>query len=210
MDRKAHWEKIYTTRSHKEVSWFAEHVNASLELIRESGVPKRGAFIDIGGGASTLVDDLLEEGWSDLTVLDISGAALEIARMRLGPLASSVRWLEEDLLASDLLGRRFDLWHDRAVFHFLTEEPDRERYRAQVEAHLAPGGAVILSVFAEDGPEKCSGLVIRRHGEGDIEAFFGPGFRKVGARKTVHVTPAGAEQRFVNVILRREAAGRTR
>lgn len=203
MDRKAHWEKIYSTKSHKEVSWFAEHVSTSLSLISRGNLPKHAPIIDIGGGASTLVDDLIEAGNSDITVLDLSGAALEIARMRLEALASAVRWIEGDVLASDLGGREYGLWHDRAVFHFLTVEADRLGYRDQVAAHLRVGGLLVMSVFAEDGPEKCSGLTVRRHGKVELAAFFGEGYETVHAEPSVHTTPSGAEQRFVNLILRR-------
>lgn len=203
MNTKAHWEKVYSTKSHKDVSWFAEHVTTSLALIARGNLPKDAPAIDIGGGASTLVDDLIEAGYSDLTVFDISGAALEIARMRLEAMASTVRWIEDDILTSDLGGREYGLWHDRAVFHFLTAEADRQSYRKQVAGHLRVGGLLVMSVFAEDGPEKCSGLTVKRHGEGELAAFFGEGYETVHAEPSVHTTPSGAGQRFVNLVLRR-------
>lgn len=205
MDRKAHWEKIYSTKSHKEVSWFAEHVSNSLSLIARGNLPKDTPVIDIGGGASTLVDDLIETGYSDITVLDISGAALEIARMRLEAMSSTVRWIEDDVLTSELGGREYGLWHDRAVFHFLTGQEERDRYLRQVETHLRIGGVLVLSVFADDGPEKCSGLTVKRHDEEEILRFFGAGFRQVHSERSIHVTPAKSDQRFVNVVLWRLA-----
>lgn len=207
MDRKAHWEKIYSTKSHREVSWFAEHVSTSLDLFRLANPAKTGAVIDVGGGASTLVDDLVEAGYLDLTVLDISGAALEIARTRLEAVASAVRWIEADVLESDLGGREYEVWHDRAVFHFLTAEEDREKYRDQVIRHLRPGGSLLISVFADDGPGKCSGLTIKRHGEDEITEFFAEGFDKLHSARSIHSTPAGVEQRFINLILRRKDSG---
>lgn len=202
-DRKSHWEKVYAARSHREVSWFAEHIESSLRLIERTGVGKDAGLIDVGGGASTLVDDLLRSGYRDLTVLDISGTALAIAKDRLKEDAAKVKWIESDILASDFGGRTYALWHDRAVFHFLTEEADRDRYKDKVNAHLDRNGFLVLSVFADDGPEKCSLLDVRRHSEGQIEAFFGKGFRTLHVERAIHTTPAKAGQRFLNMILER-------
>jgi 2-polyprenyl-3-methyl-5-hydroxy-6-metoxy-1,4-benzoquinol methylase len=203
MDRKTHWEKVYTTKSHTEVSWFAEHIQTSLGLIGKTGADKASAIIDVGGGASTLVDDLSANGYQDLTVIDISGAALKIARDRLGGEAGKIKWMESDILESDFGRRQYDVWHDRAVFHFLTTVEDRAAYRQKVLTHVKKGGFVVLSIFADDGPLKCSMLDIKRHSGTEIEEFFGNEFEKVHEDRTSHITPAKVEQKFVNVILKR-------
>jgi len=205
MDQKSHWEKIYQSKSHTEVSWFAEHVVTSLELIGKTGLPKSASIVDVGGGASTLVDDLWSDGYRDITVIDLSKTALEIAQKRLGQAAQSVRWLDADILKTDFQGRAFDLWHDRAVFHFLTEDPLRQAYKAQLIRHVSPTGYVVMSLFAEDGPEKCSGLVVQRQSGEDLVRFFGAGFEKVFESKTIHVTPSQVEQRFLNIVFKRVA-----
>jgi 2-polyprenyl-3-methyl-5-hydroxy-6-metoxy-1,4-benzoquinol methylase len=203
IERKAHWEKVYTTKSHREVSWFAEHIGTSLELIARTGVGKAGRIIDVGGGASTLVDDLLVSGYRDLTVLDISGAALKIAQARLQQDSGRVNWIVADILKSDLGKGTYDVWHDRAVFHFLTTDEERNAYKEKVAGHLNVDGFVVLSVFAADGPEKCSMLEVRRHSGTQIESFFGAGYQKTFEEHTTHATPGKAEQKFVNMILKR-------
>lgn len=203
MDKKSHWEKVYTTKSHTEVSWFAEHIQSSLGLIGKSGADKSSAIIDVGGGASTLADDLLEDGYHDLTVIDISGAALKIAKDRLKERAGKIEWIEDDILVSDFGKRRFDVWHDRAVFHFLTTDAERNAYRKKVSEHVRKGGFVVLSVFAEDGPLKCSMLEIKRHSGSEIEEFFGKNYLKIYEGRTSHITPSKVEQKFVNVVLKR-------
>lgn len=203
MDKKAHWEKIYSTKSHKEVSWFTEHVYSSLELIHKTGINKDEAIIDVGGGASTLADDLLNEGYRDITVFDISGSALAIAKERLKEKSSQVQWIEDDILNSDFGGKKYDLWHDRAVFHFLTSEEEREVYKEKVHRHLKQDGFLLISVFADDGPLKCSMLEIKRHSEKDVVDFFGNSFSKIFEERMVHITPSNIEQKFVNVILKK-------
>lgn len=205
MDRKSHWDKVYASKSHKEVSWYAEHIQSSLALIERAGASKSAAIIDIGGGASTLAEDLLKLGFRNVAVLDVSGAALKIAQERLGAKAGDVSWIEGDLLEIDFSQRKFDLWHDRAVFHFLTEEADRLQYKVKLLRHLKQGGKAIFSVFADDGPEKCSLLDVRRHHEDDLFAFFQKEFDPSYHERTVHKTPSGTEQRFVNVILKRKS-----
>ena len=202
-DVKSHWQDIYRTKRPEAVSWYAQHLDVSLELIDTLKLGKQQSIIDVGGGASTLVDDLLARGYTDLTVLDISADALQASMRRLGAEAAKVKWMAADLLQSDFADRRFDLWHDRAVFHFLTDEQDRARYREQMLAHLSANGFVILGTFADDGPTKCSGLDVRRHSESDIDVFLGPAFRRVAARRSTHVTPGGAQQRFVSVAAQR-------
>lgn len=204
-DPEAHWENIYATKDHRSVSWYAPHVATSLELIRGLALPSSARILDVGGGASTLVDDLLGLGFANPTVLDLSASALAIAKARLGADADKVRWIKGDVLEADLGPEAFDVWHDRAVLHFLTEPAQRERYRDRIAGSLAPSGYVVISVFADDGPMKCSGLEVRRSGEGDLEALLGPGFSTIRTWRTLHVTPSGNEQRFVHLVSRKSA-----
>lgn len=197
MDRKQHWEQVYATKSPDAVSWFQEHADQSLRLIRNTGLDKEAAIIDVGGGASTLVDDLAAQGYTDLTVLDLSAAALAVAKQRLGKYAAAVHWMEGDVTNAEFPGRRFDIWHDRAVFHFLTDPADRQAYVERVMHAVRPGGHVIIATFAEDGPEKCSGLPVMRYQPESLHAEFGEAFMLVDHEKEVHHTPSGATQRFV-------------
>uniref|UniRef100_UPI002AB78998 class I SAM-dependent methyltransferase n=1 Tax=Paraburkholderia sp. J8-2 TaxID=2805440 RepID=UPI002AB78998 len=162
MQSKEHWNHVYETKASTDVSWFQEHPRQSIELIEQSGVDKDAAIIDVGGGASTLVDDLIDKGYSELTVLDLSEAALEVARERLGERVQAVSWIVGDVTKADLPVHAFDVWHDRAVFHFLTSEAEREAYVRTVLRTVKPGGTVIVATFAEDGPERCSGLPVMR------------------------------------------------
>lgn len=158
MQSRDHWEKVYSTKATDAVSWFQPHADFSVGLIKATGVDRDAAIIDVGGGASTLVDDLLANGYTDLTVLDLSAAALAAARNRLGARASAVRWIEADTTKANLPPNRYDIWHDRAVFHFLTSAEDRAAYVQAVFDSVKPGGHVIVATFAEDGPNQCSGL----------------------------------------------------
>lgn len=194
---KAHWEDVYSTKAETEVSWFQEHSDLSLGLIRRTGVGRDGAIIDVGGGASRLVDDLLNDGHSDLTVLDVSASALAVARRRLGPLAGSVTWLEADITAVELPYRRFDIWHDRAVFHFLTEADQRERYVRAVQHSVKPGGHVIVAAFGPDGPLRCSGLPVVRYSAKRLHDEFGATFELVDHTSEAHRTPFGSVQKFI-------------
>lgn len=195
-DAKAHWEEVYQTKAETEVSWFQEHSDVSLGLIRRSGVPKDGAIIDVGGGASRLVDGLIAGGYSALTVLDISGAALAVTRQRLGNLAEAVDWIEADITDVDLPRQRFDLWHDRAVFHFLTEEDQRRRYVRALRQAIRPGGHLIIATFGPDGPTRCSGLPVVRYGPGRLLEELGEGFELVEQMSEAHRTPFGKVQQF--------------
>lgn len=197
MPTKTHWEQVYSTKLVTEVSWFQEHSEVSLDLIDRSGVGTGGAIIDVGGGASRLVDDLLAKGYQDLTVLDVSAAALSIAKQRLGTHAEAVNWLEADITSVVLPRRRFDLWHDRAVFHFLTEGADRARYVQAVRDSVRPGGHVIVAAFGPDGPTKCSGLPVVRYDPERLHDELGPGFERIEHATEDHRTPSGAVQRFV-------------
>ncbi len=197
MQSKAHWENVYTTKSTDAVSWFQEHANLSLDLIKATGAGRDAGIIDVGGGASTLVDDLLAEGYTDLSVLDLSGAALQAARKRLEAQADKVHWIEADITQADLLPGRYDIWHDRAVFHFLTDAADRAAYVRTVLRSVKPGGHVIVATFAEDGPMQCSGLPVMRYGADELHDEFGAAFTLLKHQKEAHRTPFGTEQQFV-------------
>jgi 2-polyprenyl-3-methyl-5-hydroxy-6-metoxy-1,4-benzoquinol methylase len=203
MQSKEHWEKVYSTKAATQVSWFQEHAAMSLQLIARQNVPLSAAIIDVGGGASTLVDDLLDGGYRHLTVLDLSGAAIATAKSRLGERASLVQWREANVLEESLPSHSFDVWHDRAVFHFLTTEKERQAYVAQVLRAVKPGGLVIVATFAEDGPTQCSGLPVMRYAANDLHAQFGAPFELLGHEKELHMTPGGNEQKFVYCVCRR-------
>lgn len=203
MKSKEHWEKVYSTRASTEVSWFQEHATLSLKLIREASIPKSASIIDVGGGASTLVDDLLANGYEHLTILDLSGAALATAKSRLGPNADRVLWVEANVLNAVLPTHGYDVWHDRAVFHFLTSEEGRHAYVRTVLQAVKPGGLVIVATFAEDGPNKCSGLPVMRYSADELHAEFGVPFQLLCHEKESHKTPGGNEQKFVYCFCRR-------
>jgi SAM-dependent methyltransferase len=196
MDPRDHWQRVYDEKDAKEVSWYRPHLDTSLSLIRGTGVPRTARIIDVGGGAATLVDDLLERGFEAVTVFDVSAIALEKAKYRLGDDSVKVKWLTGDVTEADLGQDRYDLWHDRAVLHFLTEADDRQRYARVLRRALAPDGHVILAAFAPHGPEKCSGLPVRRHGTADFVDLVGEGFALRGETVEIHVTPSGNKQPF--------------
>jgi ubiquinone/menaquinone biosynthesis C-methylase UbiE len=197
MSRKAHWEHIHQTKAPTQVSWYQEHALHSLQLIANTGVGKDGQIIDVGGGISTLADDLLLTGYLNITVLDISFSALETARQRLGPSAKKITWIEADVTQVRLPYQFYDVWHDRAVFHFLTEWEDRRHYVNSVRDVVKPGGHVIVATFASDGPEKCSGLQVVRYAPDSLHHEFGEGFEMVGSTSEAHCTPFGTEQKFI-------------
>lgn len=204
MQSKEHWEQIYTTKTATNVSWFQEHAQQSIDLIRQTGAEKDGGVIDVGGGASTLVDDLLQEGYANLTVLDLSEAALATARRRLGEPANHVNWLVGDITRVELPRHAYSVWHDRAVFHFLTTREERAAYIRMVLCAVKPGGHVIVATFAEDGPEKCSGLPVVRYSADGLHAEFGAPFTLLAQEREEHHTPAGAIQTFVYCLCRKE------
>lgn len=204
MDKKQHWEKVYDTKASDNVSWFQEHASQSLELIHSTGLGKDAAVIDVGGGASVLVDELMEEGYKDLTVLDLSSSALEVAKQRLGNDANSIHWMVGDITNIELSQNRYDIWHDRAVFHFLTDPADRQAYVEQVLHAVRPKGHVIIATFAEDGPEKCSGLPVVRYRPETLHAEFGEAFHLVKHDKELHHTPFGTEQQFIYCYCRKD------
>lgn len=203
MQPKQHWETVYMTKSTDSVSWFQPHASLSLDLIRATGLGKDAGIIDVGGGASTLVDDLLANGYSDLTVLDLSAHAMEAARKRLGRDECRVRWIEADITEVDLPPKRYDIWHDRAVFHFLTTPEQREAYVQTVFRSVKPGGHVIVATFAEDGPLECSGLPVMRYRPEELHDQFGQAFTLLKHQKEAHHTPAGKVQQFVYCYCRR-------
>ncbi|HEX2365573.1 MAG TPA: class I SAM-dependent methyltransferase, partial [Bradyrhizobium sp.] len=187
-DRQAHWQNVYATKAEREVSWFQENPAPSLDLIAATGISSDAAIIDIGGGASRLVDHLLDRGFRRLSILDLSAKALEVAKKRLGQRGDGVEWIVADVTAWQPL-RTYDLWHDRAAFHFLTEAADRDAYVACLKKALRPGGNVIIATFASDGPERCSGLPIVRYDAASLSKILGSDFRLIGEQRHEHATP---------------------
>lgn len=194
--RKAHWDRVWSEKDETDTSWFQDRPGLSLGLIEAAGIRSGDAVIDVGGGASRLVDHLLERGFDNLAVLDLSAAALAQARRRLGERADRVRWLEQDVTRFRP-ARRYRLWHDRAVFHFLLEADERARYRAAMDRALAADGQAIIATFGPDGPTRCSGLPTVRYAAAELAAELGPGWRLLEHRAEAHRTPAGREQHFV-------------
>jgi SAM-dependent methyltransferase len=201
-NRQAHWENVYTTKDDTEVSWFEQTPLLSLELIRAAGATPKSAIIDIGGGASRLVDVLLDEGFADVSVLDISATALATAKARLGARAAQATWIAADVTRWQP-PQRYAVWHDRAAFHFLTEPDDRTAYVACLKKALAPGGYAIIGAFATDGPERCSGLPVVRYDADSLGATLGEGFVLQHTRRHEHRTPGGVIQRFQFSVFRR-------
>jgi trans-aconitate methyltransferase len=201
-DRRSHWDKIYAERKPDEVSWHQERPALSLELIGCAAPSKKARVIDVGGGASRLAGALLDEGFSDVTVLDVSGRALACAKESLGGRAERVTWIESDV-AGFAPEAAYELWHDRAVFHFLTEAAEREAYVDALRRSLKPGGAAVLAAFAPDGPETCSGLPVRRYDAKLLREAFGPGFELVHEAAETHVTPWKTAQKFKYFLIKR-------
>ena len=197
MDRKQHWEDVYGKKKPDEVSWYQTEATLSLQLVDEIARGRTTSIIDVGGGASTLVDGLVDRPTNEITVLDLSGRALREAQTRLGAKAARVRWIEGDILNVDLPQASYDVWHDRAVFHFLTNPADRRLYVDQVRRSVRVGGHVLVATFAADGPLKCSGLDVARYSPEDLHAQFGEAFRLLRSVHENHVTPWGATQSFV-------------
>jgi SAM-dependent methyltransferase len=204
---QAHWENVYTTKSENEVSWFQQSPAPSLELIVQAGATSKSAIIDIGGGASRLVDHLVEQGFEDVTVLDLSGAALAAAKSRLerrlGVRAERVSWIVTDATTFEPV-RSYDIWHDRAAFHFLTDANDRAAYIARLGRALKLGGHAIIATFALDGPEKCSGLPVARYDSASLGRTLGAAFKLVHTQRHEHATPWGSRQIFQFSVFKRE------
>jgi SAM-dependent methyltransferase len=197
MPSKSHWEQVYASKAVDTVSWFQEHALTSLRLIESAGVGTGAAIVDVGGGASTLIDDLLARGYRNLTVLDLSATALAKARQRLGTRASSVNWIEADITRYRFPRHSVDVWHDRAVFHFLTAPEGRAAYVRSVLHAVKPGGLVIVATFSEGGPEQCSGLPVMRYDAESLHDEFGAPFSLLGHECEEHHTPAGKIQQFI-------------
>jgi SAM-dependent methyltransferase len=200
--RQAHWQNVYTKKGENEVSWFQENPAPSLELIAQVGATSTSAIIDIGGGASRLVDNLVELDFENVTVLDLSEAALEAAKDRLGGRAARVQWIVADATVWEPR-EAYDTWHDRAAFHFLTEERDRAAYIARLEGALKVGGHAIIATYALDGPERCSGLAVVRYDPVSLGQTLGRTFQLVDTRRHAHATPWGSNQSFQFSVFRR-------
>ena len=201
--RQAHWENVYTTKGENDVSWFQENPAPSLELIDRMGATPASAIVDIGGGASRLVDNLVAKGFQDIAVLDFSAAALDAARARLGAKAGKVTWIVADVTLWEP-SRTYDIWHDRAAFHFLTDPNDRGAYVARLKRALKVGGHAIIATFAPDGPERCSGLPVVRYDAASLGRALGPDFGLVEGLRHAHATPWGSQQAFQFSVFRRE------
>ena len=205
MSSEEHWESVYSQKDATEVSWYQAHLEKSLAMIASCRLPLAAPIVDIGGGASTLVDDLLDAGYTKLTVIDLAKAALEQAKARLASRAASVTWLAGNATAPLLDPCSVSLWHDRAVFHFLTDEKDRRAYVEQVARCVERGGYVLVGTFAENGPERCSGLPVARYSPRELASIFEPDFESVAEDREVHQTPWGSEQKFSYSLCRRRS-----
>ncbi|MEO7148824.1 MAG: class I SAM-dependent methyltransferase [Rhodanobacteraceae bacterium] len=203
---ESHWDAVYTGKREAQTSWYRPHLDASLRMIDALDLPRDAALLDVGGGRATLVDDLLERGFGDITVLDISTVALDEARARLGPNAASVHWLVGDVTQIDLAPAHCALWHDRAVFHFMIESDARARYVAAAARAVRPGGYAVIGTFAVDGPPRCSGLPVARYNAEALAETFAPAFEKISGCRDAHRTPSGSEQAFTYIALRRRYA----
>jgi 2-polyprenyl-3-methyl-5-hydroxy-6-metoxy-1,4-benzoquinol methylase len=197
MNAGAHWEKVYNTLAPEAVSWYRPHLETSLALIERAAGGRSASIIDVGGGASTLVDDLLARGYENVNILDISQTALLLAKARLGAAAQRVHWLLADVAHASLPSHAYDVWHDRAVFHFLTVQEDRAGYVQNVMHAVKRGGHVIVSTFGPEGPTKCSGLDVVRYDAESLHDQFGKHFRLVESVKEMHQTPFGRTQQFL-------------
>ncbi len=197
MQNSEHWEDVYRNKRFDAVSWYAPHLGESLRLIEQLCPDKTAAIVDIGGGESTLVDDLLQRHYLDVSVLDISATAIDFTKQRLGAKAQQVSWHVGDITQYDFGSKRFDLWHDRAVFHFLTDSAARHRYVDLVRRAVNPGGYVLMATFGPNGPLQCSGLDVVRYDEQSLHHEFGEGFILQGSELAQHHTPMGTDQQFL-------------
>ncbi|MGA2879992.1 MAG: class I SAM-dependent methyltransferase [Bryobacteraceae bacterium] len=197
MDTQGHWERIYGTKAATELSWFRPHLETSLALVERVAVDRSASIIDVGGGESTLVDDLVGRGYRNVTVMDISRTAIEHTEKRLGSASRHVTWVVADITQAVLPARTYDVWHDRAVFHFLQEPALRLAYVRQVASAVKPGGHVIVGTFGPEGPNQCSGLDVVRYDSDSLHAEFGARFRLIESSKEMHRTPFGTTQQFL-------------
>ena len=194
---KDHWEKVYSTRPINKLGWYERHLKTSLNWILEIGLDAEAPIIDVGGGSSTLADDLLEAGYKSITVLDISEKALTSIKARLGKKAKLITWLCEDITSIDLPTNNYELWHDRAVFHFLIEREQQQKYRDCLFSALKPSGNLIIGTFAPEAPPRCSGLPVQRYSPEQLESIFGGAFKLKRHFKEMHITPGGVEQMYL-------------
>ncbi|HEX5411883.1 MAG TPA: class I SAM-dependent methyltransferase [Terriglobia bacterium] len=197
MDAGSHWDKIYRTKAPDAVSWYRSHLDRSLELIESASPDRATRIIDIGGGESTLIDDLLARGYRNMAILDISQTALDVTRARLGENGKGLEWICADVTRADLSAQAYDVWHDRAVFHFLIEQDQRNAYVHLAARAVKPGGHVIVSTFGPEGPMKCSGLNVARYDAESLHGEFGPRFTLIHSSKELHQTPFGTTQQFL-------------
>jgi 2-polyprenyl-3-methyl-5-hydroxy-6-metoxy-1,4-benzoquinol methylase len=204
MDAQTHWEKIYGSKAPDAVSWYRPHLERSLELIEQAARGRSASIIDVGGGESTLVDDLVARGYQNITVLDISQTAIDVTKKRLASGAENVHWLVGDITSAKLEPSAYDVWHDRAVFHFLTATDARVAYVRQVAKAVKPGGHVIVSTFGPEGPTKCSGLDVVRYDADSLHQEFGVRFHLLGSSTELHRTPFGTVQQFLYCFCRVE------
>ena len=204
MDAERHWQQVYEEREPDQVSWFEATPERSLALIEATGLPKEAGIVDVGGGASALAGELLHAGYSDITVAEISTVALERAQTAVGDRAQEIDWVTADVREHDF-GRQFDLWHDRAVFHFMVEPADREAYLSTLGRALRPGGHLIIATFGPEGPTQCSGLPVRRYSADDLSAWLGAEFEREDDELVAHETPSGNQQQFLYARFRRKA-----
>jgi ubiquinone/menaquinone biosynthesis C-methylase UbiE len=206
MNAQTYWEQIYQTKAPTQVSWYQEHSQISLELIQSTGIALDSQIIDVGSGASVLIDDLLDAGYRKLTVLDISQTALQTMRTRLGPRGDAIHWLEADITQVKLPPDTYDLWHDRAVFHFLLHPSDRKAYIQNVMRSVRPNGHVIIAAFATDGPTHCSGLEVMRYNSESLHDEFGNAFELLSSQHETHHTPFGTHQEFIYCYCRKQSS----
>lgn len=195
-DARMHWDRIYSTKSPADVSWYRHHLERSLALVERAAHDRHAAIIDVGGGASTLVDDLLDRGYTSITVMDVSGASIDAARQRLGQRAEAIEWVVADFRDAVLPSNAFDVWHDRAAFHFLIDVSERAQYVSQLRRALRPEGQAVISTFAPTGPTHCSGLEVVRYEPVALQESLGEGFHLVQSEQEQHVTPSGSMQQF--------------
>ena len=205
MRRKDHWEQVYSTKLIEKLGWYEPHLQTSLKWIKELSLDVGAPIIDVGGGVSTLADDLLHAGYRSITVLDISERALSTIKTRMGKLAELITWVEGDITSVDLPANHYELWHDRAVFHFLTLPEQQQEYRGNLIKALKPGGSLIIGVFALEAPPKCSGLPIQRYSPEQLEDTLGREFVLRRHQKELHITPGGVEQMYLYCLFRKKA-----
>ena len=205
MSRVTHWDGVYATKQPERVSWFQPHLNVSLELLERAGLSRSTRIIDIGAGASTLIDDLVDRDVQAVIALDISAAALEVTRNRLRERGDRVRWIVSDVTQLNLPASSIDIWHDRATLHFLIDAKDAHEYVRVASRVVAPGGHVVIGGFASDGPDQCSLLPVTRRDPEEVAALFASDFGLVEARRETHGTPGGSLQNFAYALLRKQA-----